>query len=68
MALEIAKTCGMATAVEDDEDSTGRQKMRLLTPREVAVRATNIAGIMYDEFALRGWLGELPAIPDSEEK
>lgn len=68
MALEIAKTCGMSTAVEDDEDSTGRQKLRLLSPEEVALRAVNIAGDMYDEFVARGWLGTLPIIEDVKDE
>jgi hypothetical protein len=64
MALEIAKNVGMATAVEDAEDSTGRQKLRLLTPSEVANRAVDIANFMYARFDQLDWLGETPIMED----
>ena len=60
IALDIAKQLGMATAVEDGEDSTGRQQMRLLTPTEVANRAVDIAALMYNRFCENDWVVAAP--------
>lgn len=68
MAVEIAKNVGMATAVEDDEDSAGRQKLRLLTPSEVANRAVDIANLMYDRFVQLEWLGTTPIMEDVKDE
>lgn len=64
IALDIARHCSMVAAVEDGEDTTGRQKMRLLTPSEVANRAVDIANFMYERFETLEWLAEAPIMPD----
>jgi len=67
MALDIAKHCSMMTATEDGEDSVGRQKIRLLTPWEVANRAVDIANFMYERFESLEWLAEAPILPDDPD-
>jgi hypothetical protein len=66
MALDIAKHCSMMTAAEDGEDSTGRQKIRLLTPSEIATRAVDIASLMYDRFCELDWLADNPLLGEDE--
>jgi hypothetical protein len=63
LAISLAKQLAIATGIEDGEDSSGRSKLRLLTPTEAATRACNIADAMYTEFASRGWLTALPEPP-----
>jgi len=67
MALDIAKHCSMMTATEDGEDAAGRQKIRLLTPSEVANRAVDIANFMYERFESLEWLAEAPILPDDPD-
>jgi len=67
MAMDIAKHCSMMTATEDGEDSGGRQKIRLMTPWEVANRAVDIANFMYERFESLGWLAEAPILPDDPD-
>jgi len=64
IAVDIAKHCSMMTATEDGEDSGGRQKIRLMTPFEVANRAVDIANFMYERFEALEWLAEAPIMSD----
>ena len=43
IAEDLLRHLAIATAVEDGEDSAGRQKFRLMTPEEVSTRAFAIA-------------------------
>lgn len=59
-AMEIAKHIGIALATPDGEDSSGRQKLRQLTPGEVAHRACEISEAIFSHFDDRGWILDLP--------
>jgi|SRR6185312_15013219 len=60
IAVEIAKQLGIVACIQDGEDSTGRQKLRLLSPEEVADRAASIAHNLWCEFKRREWLVAVP--------
>lgn len=59
-AQELMRQLAIAAAHPDGEDSSGRQKLRLLTPEEIVERACEISSKSYAEFAKRGWLLEIP--------
>ena len=62
MAWELMNRFGTIAAKPDGEDSTGRSRLGLLSPSEVAERACDIAEIAWNEFVSRGWMQSLPAI------
>ena len=59
-AHDIAKHLAMVAGESDGEDSSGRQKLRLMTPEEVATRACDIAEAMWTKFEARGWILDVP--------
>lgn len=54
LAVEMAIKWGMICATPDGEDSSGRAKMRPLTPEELAVRVVDCAQALTDELRKRG--------------
>ena len=62
MAENIVTRWAQVAAVPDGEDSSGRQKMRLPTAEELAVRACDIAEAVWLEFQKRDWLMALPLV------
>ena len=60
-AMELSKQLGVALACPDGEDSSGKQKFRMLTPEEVAERACAISESMFAGFEDRGWILDLPS-------
>lgn len=67
LAENLLAKWGMVAATEDGEDSAGRQKMRLQTPEELAVRACDAADAIFAEFERRGWLIDVP-MPAGKDK
>ena len=59
-AMEMMKQFGLVVGGPDGEDSTGRQKSRLMPEEEVVARAVKIADLAWKEFESRGWLLETP--------
>jgi len=49
IALDLIIKWGMVAASDDGEDSTGRAKMKLLTPEEVVTRAFDCAKLALEE-------------------
>lgn len=47
VATELVSHLAIVAAMPDGEDSKGRQKLRLLTPKEVAKRAFEIASELW---------------------
>ena len=60
LAIELMGRIGMATGIEDGEDSTGRSKIKLLPSADVVKRAIEIADMAIDEMDKRGWYLEIP--------
>jgi len=48
---ELITRWGMVQAVDDGEDSYGRHKLKLMSPKEVVDRAIEITALMYDALA-----------------
>jgi len=59
-AMKLMEHLAISAAEADGEDTAGRQKLRLLTPVEVATRACNIAAAAYQQFEDRDWLLTAP--------
>lgn len=60
IASQLATRWGMVAAVSDGEDSSGRAKLRIMTPKEIVERAVQVAELLIGEFEARGWFLELP--------
>jgi hypothetical protein len=45
IALDMIVKIGFATAIDDGEDTTGRHKLKLMTPEEVVERAFKISSL-----------------------
>lgn len=59
-AMRLMDHLAIASATPDGEDTTGRQKLRLLKPDEVVARAIEISGMAWDAFEAIGWTQDLP--------
>lgn len=65
-AMECIIKWGMVAAEADGEDSAGRQKLRTLTPEEVARKACQTADLAFAEFERRGWMVKVPGFDKIE--
>ena len=61
LAMKILDHFALISAQEDGEDQAGRQKLKLLSPVEVATRACDLAEAFFSEIERRGWLLKLPS-------
>lgn len=66
-----AQTCvglierwGMIAGKPDGEDSSGRSKYALATPRETVERAVEMVDEMMSAFADKGWIVNVPSFED----
>ncbi len=59
-AMQMLERWGMVAAMDDGEDSAGRQKIRVATPEELVWRACTVAEVAFAEFDRRGWMLKLP--------
>lgn len=66
IAIACAERWALVAAIPDGEDSSGRQKLRLPTPQELAERSAGIASALYEEFDTRGWMIPIPSGEDAE--
>lgn len=66
-AMSLMKHFGIVAGTPDGEDSSGRQKLRLATPKEIVERACTIAELAFQEFENRDWLLDLPAPKATEQ-
>ncbi|MCV9940933.1 hypothetical protein OIU35_31670 [Boseaceae bacterium BT-24-1] len=64
LAATLIEKWGMVACTGEGEDSAGRQRLRLLSPEEVVVRACDTADIAFTEFDARGWRVDLPGYDD----
>ena len=60
LAASLAERMALCAADLDGEDSAGRQKVKLMTPAEIAVRACDIAAALWQQFEQRDWIMDLP--------
>jgi len=60
LACQFAERWAMVAAMEDGEDSAGRQKVRRMTPGELADHACECVSALMEQFQVRGWLLEVP--------
>lgn len=58
---------GAIACESDGEDTSGRQKLRLMTPNELVARCFDIADVFCTAARQRGWLIPLPE-PKLEKK
>jgi|SRR5215207_1790089 len=68
MATALMEKWGLVAGVPDGEDTTGRSKLRLLSPKEIVERAVETADMAVSTFERLGWLDRLPSISEMEEE
>jgi hypothetical protein len=56
IAIEMAQRWGMVAAIPDGEDTAGRQKLRLMTPAELAQRAVATTLALVIELTAKGMM------------
>lgn len=59
LASELLRV-SIVACVPDGEDSSGKQKFRLMTPEETVERATTIASLAWNVYRDRGWILDVP--------
>ena len=57
---------GMVAAMDDGEDSAGRQKLRLATPTEIVDRAEKITHLMLERAKSFDWIIKIPTLEEAE--
>lgn len=65
LASQMAERWGLVAGESDGEDSAGRQKLRLLTPPELAKRACEASEALFKEFTERDWLVKTGSYEDA---
>lgn len=65
LAVEIARSLSIG-AVPDGETSSGEQKYRLLTVKEIVDKAVAISESVYAAIESKDWVQELPSLEDME--
>lgn len=66
IAKEMAERWGMVAALPDGEDTSGRQKLRIMTPEELVERACTVAELLWLDFEKRGWTLDIPEFVKTE--
>lgn len=67
LATKFVERWGMVMIEVDGEDSRGCQKVRLMSPEEIAHRACDTADLLLEEFINRKWIVEIP-LPTYEKE
>jgi len=60
LAMCLVERWGLVACVLDGEDSAGRQKMRVMTPEELAKAACDTAEETWKQIEARGWTVDIP--------
>jgi hypothetical protein len=64
LAAAFSEKWAMVAVEPDGEDSAGRQKVRRLTPEELAKHACDTVTALYSQFAQRKWTLHIPSYED----
>lgn len=64
LAVAFVDKWAMVAGETDGEDSAGRQKLRRLTPDELAAHACDTVEALEKEFAARGWKFDQPSLDE----
>lgn len=67
MAIAFVERWAMVAAEPDGEDSSGRQKLRRMTPDEIVNHACQTATLLWAQFERFGWLTDIPS-PEEAKK
>lgn len=67
-AFILLEKWGMICSVQDGEDSSGRAKIRSLTPEEIVDKAFTISVLAHDQARKRGMFIEVPDLDEINKK
>lgn len=66
LATQLVERWGLIAAdVQEEENSAGRNKVRLMAPNEIVARACDTADLLVSELHKRGWMTETPSYSDA---
>ncbi len=65
LAVDIARSLSLG-AIPDGETSTGEQRHRLLTPKEIVDKAMTVSELIYAAIESKGWVQEVPSLEEME--
>ena len=68
LAFAFIEKWGMVAGMDDGEDSAGRQKLRLATPKEATDRAFEIAKLCLEKARENGLVHTTPSLDEMEVK
>lgn len=68
MALAFVERWGMVSAQDNGEDSSGRAKLKLLSPEDVVDRACLISGLLLHKFHELDWILDVPSMDELKAK
>jgi hypothetical protein len=68
IAERLMSHLAIVAAMPDGEDSSGRQKLRMMTPAEVVTRANDIADLAWKQWRQRNWLLDIPDLEPEKPK
>ena len=66
IACSLVEKWGLVSGVPDGEDTSGRQRIRLMSPEEVVDRAIVTSDLLVKAFRERGWMHKLPTFAESD--
>ncbi len=66
LAIDIVRALSLCI-LPDGETSTGEQKHRSLTAKEIVDKAVAISELVYATIESRGWVQDLPSLEDMEK-
>lgn len=68
LACQLIERWGIVAAAPDGEDSSGRAKLRVLTPAELVETACDTAQLAVAELRKRGWVTPIPSLEEIFEQ
>lgn len=68
IATDLVTRWGMVAAIPDGEDSAGRQKLKLMSPKELVDRAMATAEMLVEAAKDRDMILMLPDLPADEKE
>lgn len=67
LAIALVEKWGMVSGVEGGEDSSGRAKLRLMTPGEVVERAVATSELLAKTIREKNWMTIIPSFEEGKQ-
>lgn len=67
LAINLVERWGMVSGTPDGEDTSGRAKLRLMTPAEVVERAITASELLASALREKKWMTPVPAWEEAQQ-